>query len=178
MSPPLDDQYLTWLYDQVASARLKNPSRTYWRMLRQLYTKEFVWLIPNDDNRVEDGRDLRYEFIDDNGIHAEVDQEWLTLGCSVLEMLIGLARRLAFEADGECREWFWKLIENLNLEDCNDRNYDNLHQRAIDEAIDRVVWRTYSPSGRGGLFPLKHSGQDQREVEIWYQLSAYLLDGN
>lgn len=63
MDGPLDEQYLKWLYRQVASSKYRNPARTYWSLLRQLYTTEFVWTVPNDDNRVEDGRDLRYEFL-------------------------------------------------------------------------------------------------------------------
>lgn len=175
MSPPLDDQYLTWLYSQVGSVRLKNPNRTYWSLIRQLYTKEFIWIIPNDDNRVEDGRDLRYEFLECEGI-TDPEQEWLSLGCSMLEMLIALSRRLAFETDDEPRAWFWHLLEQLDLEQFNDRAYDDHARALIDEALDRVIWRLYSPDGRGGLFPLRRANEDQRDVELWYQFSAYLAE--
>jgi len=49
VSQPLDELYFTWLYSQVGSVRTRNPARTYWSLLRYLYTKEFVWIIPNDD---------------------------------------------------------------------------------------------------------------------------------
>lgn len=177
MNAPLDEQYLNWLYSQVASVKLRNRSRTHWSLARQLYKKEFVWLIPNDDNRVEDGRDLRYIFLSESGIdESDVSLEWLSLGCSMFEMLIGLARRLSFEADGEPRVWFWHLIEILELEQYTDRNYDEAAEREINDALDRVIWRTYSPDGRGGLFPLHSPTQDQREVELWYQLSSYLVE--
>lgn len=96
----------------------------------------------------------------------------------MLEMMIALSRVLSFEADGEPRVWFWHLIEMLDLEQYNDRNYNanRLAERKIDEALDRVIWRTYSPNGRGGLFPLNRATRDQRDVELWYQLSAYLLE--
>lgn len=177
MSEPLDEQYLTWLYSQVGSVKLKNPSRTYWSLLRQLFTKEFVWIIPNDDNRVEDGRDLRYEFLRDAGI-KRADADWLGLECSILEMLIGLSRRLSFEDEKEAdpRWWFWKLLENLGLSTINDRQYDELYARGIDETLDRIVWRTYNHNGEGGLFPLRYPEEDQKDVEIWYQMSAYLLE--
>lgn len=171
MSEPLDESYFVWLYSQVADCRLKNPSRTYWRMMRELHTKEFVWLIPNDDNRIEDGRALRYEFIDECGIQS-APRDWLRMGCSMLELLIGLSRRLAFEAEGEPRAWFWKLVENLDLEEYNDhrlppRNY-------INRTLDKVIWRTYNRNGHGGLFPLNGTRNDQRWVELWYQLNEYL----
>lgn len=178
MGEPLDEQYLKWLYRQVASDRLKDPTRTYWALLRQLYSKEFVWLVPNDDNRVEDGRDLRLEFIADRGI-TDVDEDWADLGCSFLEMLIGLSRRCSFEADGSSKEWFWHLICNLNLRAFCDAHFRTKKQREyVEEAMDSVIWRTYRPDGRGGLFPLQNPQEDQREIELWYQLSCYLLEGH
>lgn len=93
----------------------------------------------------------------------------------MLEMLIGLSRRLSFEAEGEPREWFWELIENIGLTHTNDQIYDEKIAEEIDEALDRVIWRKYLPNGRGGLFPLDHADRDQRTVEIWYQLNSYLM---
>lgn len=182
MNAPLDELYLNWLYAQVASIRLKNPRRTYWSLIRQLYIKEFIWIIPNDDNRVEDGRDLRYEFLDETQGLAknEVDLNWMGLGCSFLEMLVALSRRLAFEADeGQPREWFWHILENLDLARFNDELYHNdMQTETINEVLDAVIWRTYHPDGTGGMFPLKEPTEDQRDVEIWYQLGAYLLERN
>lgn len=166
---------MVWLYSQVASVKLRNKSRTHWSLIKQLYTKEFVWIIPNDDNRVEDGRDLRHEFLETCGID-DPDSDWVGIGCSMLEMLIALSRWLSFEAEGEPRVWFWHLIETLDLEQYNDRAYDEVAEKQIDEVLDTVIFRNYAPDGSGGLFPLRRPNQDQREVEIWYQLNAYLLE--
>lgn len=175
MNEPLDEQYFKWLYHQVASVRLKNPARTYWSLLRHIFTKEFVWLVPNDDNRVEDGRDLRYEFIEE--VNVDPDPEWIGVGCSMLEMLIGLSRRLAFEAEGEPRDWFWKLIENLDLRNYSDAYYKHKSQaEVVDHVLDAVIWRTYDTDGYGGLFPLQNPKEDQCEVELWYQMSCYILE--
>ena len=144
--------------------------------MRQLYVKEFVWLIPNDDNRAEDGKELRYEFINEQGID-EVDQAWLDLGCSVLEMMIALARRAAFESDDEVVEWFWRFIFNLGLNNHTDIEYNSATEREVDNVLDTVIFRTYDADGLGGLFPLTHPRQDQRKVELWYQLAAYLSEG-
>lgn len=173
MSPPLDELYFQWLYSQVGSVKVKDQSKTYWELLKQLHKKEFVWVVPNDDNRVEDGRDLRMEFLAEQGIDA-TDSYWLRMGCSMLELLVGLSRRLAFEADGEPRGWFWHMMDNLGLRIYSDARI--LSTDRINEILDRVIWRTYEPDGVGGIFPLKHPKQDQREVELWYQLSAYLLE--
>jgi hypothetical protein len=170
---PLDELYFRWLYGQVGSVQSRNPTKKYWKILKKLFTKEFVWIIPNDDNRAEDGRDLRYEFINQQGL-ANVDQHWMQLGCSMLEMLIALSRRLSFEDDGEPRIWFWHLMENVGLGFYNDN--ETIPDQEVDEILDRIIWRTYKRNGSGGLFPLKKSKEDQRKIELWYQLCAYLLE--
>lgn len=172
MTEALDDQYLSWLYSQVGDVRVRNKSRTYWDLLTQLYSKQFVWLVPNDDNRVQDGLDLRYEWSLETGITP--DSKWLDEGCSFLEMLIALSRRLAFEGQGHPPVWFWHLIGNLGLQDCTDRSKYN--QGWVDAVVNNVILRTYEPNGRGGLFPMRYPKHDQREVEIWYQMNEYLLD--
>jgi hypothetical protein len=172
MAEPLDEQYLTWLYSKVGSTRLTSPSRTFWTLFRYLYKTEFLWIIPNDDNRMEDGRELRYEFLDDQRIR-NVDPHWMGLGCSILEMLYALSRRLEFEDGTSARAWFWKLLENLELDKQSDSRFDLNY---VEDIIVRLIWRNYEPNGRGGLFPLKHPHADQRNVEIWYQLNAYILE--
>jgi len=172
VSKPLDELYLSWLFSQVSSRRPHHKSHRYWCLLRQLYTKEFIWIIPNDDNRLEDGRDLRYEFIGEQELD-HVDQNWLTLGCSMLEMLIGLSRRLSFDDGGEPRDWFWILIENAELDRYDDVNYV---RDEVDGILDTIIFRLYGHDGRGGLFPLRYPRNDQTEIELWYQASAYLIE--
>lgn len=174
MSSPVDELYFRWLYGQVGSVREKDPSKTYHQLLNQLYTTEYVYFVPNDHNRAEDGRDLRFRFIHYSGVSP--DSAWMDLGCSFLELLLGLAHRLAFETRESPKAWFWKLIENLGLEELTDANWGELTHEAVFEVLNQVNLRTYAPDGTGGLFPLEHPEHDQREIEVWYQLCAYLLD--
>lgn len=174
MNQPLDELYLIWLYGQVAVPEVRDPSGTYWRLLKQLYTKEFVWVVPHDENRIEDGKELRLEFIRDQELE-DVDPEWIELGCSMLELMVGLSRRLSFEADGEPHYWFWHLMENVGLDRYAD-NRQRLPRRRIDDILDQIIWRTYEPDGTGGFFPLRETKQDQRRVELWHQLSAYVME--
>jgi hypothetical protein len=173
----LDDLYLSWLYSQVGDVRVRNKSRTYWDLFTQMYNKPFVWFVPNDDNRVMDGLDLRYEWMGsrpESEWDIAPDRDWLERECSFLELMVALSRRLAFEGGGHPPVWFWHLIENLGLKECTDRpRYD---QGEVEKRLDNVIWRTYEPNGRGGLFPMRHSRFDQREIEIWYQMNEYLLD--
>lgn len=172
MNKPLDELYLSWLYECAADPEITNPSQTFWNLLHHLFTKEYVWLIPNDDNRVEDGRALRGEFIEDQGLD-DMDPDWMNLECSMLEMIIALSRRLSFQGGGEPRDWFWRLIDNLGL---NIADQQRFPRKRVEEVLDRQIWRTYQSNGAGGLFPLRHPHRDQRDVEIWNQLNAYLLE--
>lgn len=171
--PPLEELYFQWLYGKVAPVQVSNPSRTYWGLFKKLHTKQFYWIIPNDDNRAEDGRALRLRFLDEEK-EPPPDDSWMELGCSMLELLIGVSERLAFEGDGEVEKWFWELMENLELEQYNDNS--GFPEEVVEEVLDDVIYRTYEEDGRGGLFPLKEPDQDQRGVEMWYQLNAYLME--
>lgn len=172
MNQPLDELYLNWLYECIDDPSITNPSRTYWNLAHHLYTKEYVWLIPNDDNRLEDGRFLREEFCEDLRLD-DIDPDWMNLECSMLEMLIALSRRLSFQGEGESRDWFWHLIDNLDIRIADNKRFP---KSRVEQILDTVIWRTYDYDGMGGLFPLRFPRQDQREVELWDQLNAYLLE--
>lgn len=174
MSEPADELYFKWLYSQVGSARDRDRTRTYWELLRVLYQTEYTYFIPNDHNRAEDGRDLRVRFVHYSGVSPS--NEWMGLGCSFLEMMIALAHRLSFETSQPPKGWFWKLIENVGFEELTDANWGELTREAVEEVLQMINNRTYAPDGTGGLFPLEHPEHDQREIEVWYQLCAYLLD--
>lgn len=169
MNEELDRRYLEWLYEMVGD---QAKGVRHYRLLSHLLSWEFVMLVPNDDNRCSDGIALRHEF-------RRCDREisppthWLNMGCSVLEMMIGIARHLQFEMNGEVYEWFWLLIDNLGLTRHDDRRYNEM---TVDQIIERMVWRQYSYDGKGGLFPLKRPHNDQRKVELWFQMESYMLE--
>lgn len=175
MSRPIDDRYLEWLYSQFGAVRNRNPSRSYWNLAKQLYTKEFVWFVPNDDNRILDGKELRYEFLKETD---EVDPAWMNLGCSMLEMLVALARRAAFESSEPPAHWFRVFLANMKVDAYTDDVYDQDIAQEVEEALDKVIYRNYRKNGVGGLFPLRKTFTDQRKVELWYQLAAYILEGS
>ncbi len=175
MNAPVDELYFQWLYSQIGDVKLKAPaSKTYWKLAAQLHSKEFLWLVLNDDNRVADGRDLRQFFLEDTGVTP--DENWLGLGCSFLEMFVALSHRLAFEDGMAADRWFWRMMDNLDLEVYTDRYYGDEAPEVIDEILERVLWRRFEPDGMGGIFPLEHPREDQRQVEIWYQACAYLAE--
>lgn len=152
----------------------------YSRLLAQLHGVEFYSLVPNDDNRGADGEQLRNIYIDEVGPTRAPSLP--KSPCTVLEMLIGVAYRLEFELLGgnyerPAKDWFWVLIDNLGLEwfvDTNFTQYNVLSE--VDEKVQILLERQYNTDGSGGLFPLSYPQKDQRRVEIWYQMSAWVIE--
>jgi hypothetical protein len=179
MSEPLDELYFKWLYEQVAVPEYEDRDLTYWKVLRILFTKEFVWVpdFVTDENRIHDGIALRHEFVAAIGIE-DVDPDWMDVGCSMLELMVGLARRLEFQADkGGTHYWFWVLMENIGLTGySDDRRFTKRLLSRIDDILDGIIYRNYEPSGLGGFFPLINPLHDQRDRELWYQMNDYLLE--
>jgi hypothetical protein len=69
------------------------------------------------------------------------------------------------------------MINNLGLMEVDDAAYSEEWARSyVDAAVGTLVERRYSYSGDGGLFPLDYPEEDQRGIEIWYQMSAYLAE--
>jgi hypothetical protein len=171
----LDERYLTWLHKMLEPDTQRNPARSHWLLCAAMFRKEFTWFIPNDDNRGYDGLDLRYQFIDEEE-GSDVDGMWQSQPCSFLEMVIALSQRMAFETALESDYWFWTIMDNLGLRAYVDDRFGGTAENEVDYILNTVIQRTYHADGRGGLFPLAHPGHDQREVEIWYQMSQFLLE--
>jgi hypothetical protein len=162
----IDYDYFMWLISQVATPP---NSKTYNELFMRMHDLEFVWMVPNDDNRVKDGLELRAEFLD--GARGRLKLE----GVSILEVLVSLSRRVAFLAGGESDLWAWRLIKNLGLNRAADPITEAQVNR-IENTLEGLVWRTYQPDGRGGFFPLKHPAKDQTKIEIWFQMNAYVIE--
>lgn len=175
----IQQDYFHWLCEMV---HIEQEERSYWILAKDLHRKVFYPIIEHDENRALDGLELREQYMSDKSYVKYLD---MPDECSVLEMLIGLAQRMDFETSDPLEEnyqdktsyWFWEMIDNLGLIAFDDESYVDLEgQTYVDSIIDEFIERRYSPNGDGGLFPLRRSRNDQRNVEIWYQMSAYLTE--
>jgi hypothetical protein len=162
MASQIERDYFEWLVSQI-EVRSRN---TYNDLFQRMHDTEFVWTIPHDDDRLNDGRDLRVEFL--NGTRHTFE-----FGVSILEVLIALSRRTAFNAGGEARQWAWHLIENLRLNKASDP-FTNGKANRVDDILEALIWRTYAPDGSGGFFPLKYPQANQTKIDIWFQMQAYV----
>lgn len=172
----MSDDYFGWLCGLVARPRTRNSNRTYWSLLRQLHLTPFSWFVAHDGNRGEDGKELRDEYLFEHK-NVEGDDLFMDMDASMFEVLIALSRHIAFASYGESSDWFWKLLQNLDMRHYTDANYGEFVEAEVSEALTMVMQRTYGFDGRGGLFPLRNATTDQRRVELWYQMAAYLLEG-
>ena len=174
---PGTDPYFDWLCRKAGIGE----ERSYYILASALHMMTFRpgSRIETDKNRAQDGLSLRVEFMEKHGRKGTS----INRGpCSMLEFLIGLAKRMSFvmcedEADvGEkTGHYFWKLIRNLRLLKLDDERYSQLNgDFYVQEAVDRVLMRTYDADGDGGLFPLREPKEDQRNTEIWYQMQMWL----
>lgn len=174
-------EYFNWLTSIVCEQRFAN-GVSFDKLLSQLHDIEFRYIIPKDENRAEDGVDLRYRFALTYGHEHEVDQvlyylDYVGGSCSVLEMMIALAIRCEENIMDDPRlgdrrsQWFWDMVVNLGLGGMTDDRYDDAY---VDEVVSRFLDREYKPNGEGGLFTINNCKYDLRDVEIWYQLNWYL----
>lgn len=137
---------------------------------------EFTYIIPRDENRAQDGLDLRCRFASMNNYNPDIAYE-IDGPCSVLEMMIALAIRCEETIMDDPKkgdrtvQWFWIMINNLGLSDQTDGRFDKIF---VTEAIQKFLNREYAPDGRGSLFRIRNCRKDLRKVEIWCQLNWYL----
>lgn len=162
------DEYFEWLMHII------DGPREYSYVLRYLYNTEFYSPVPRDDNRAEDGVELRYVFEDETG-------DICPKGgcCSVLEMMIALAERIdndflyEYVYGNRTFAWFWEMFDNLKLCKYDDYDYNPEKVRHI---VSNLLERNYKKGGKGSLFPCKHADQNWSNVEIWWQLNKYILE--
>jgi hypothetical protein len=182
-TPKVINNYYEWLCDMI---HVNTFERSYWLLAKTLHKREYYWTVPNDDNRNVDGQKLREEYLLVHKIPECLKGGYATPGfcgpCSMLEMLVGLAKRMAdmmqdVNEEGQIYKWFWIILENCGLGKFTDEAFVDLGGPiAVLEVVDKVLERGYRRDGKGGLFPLKHTTKDQRKIEIWYQMCEYILE--
>lgn len=170
------ESYLGWL-ESIGGAYNADFDKHYNCLFSALHQIPFSVVIDRDNNRLCDAKNLREAFKEDTryAVYDAIDD----MPISFLEILISLALRMEFiisasEDINETPKWVWLLLFNLQLEIFDDSIWDDNVELEVIFIAQRVMDRTYDFYGNGGFFPLKDSKDDQRNVELWYQLNAYL----
>lgn len=164
--------YFSWLCEIIEADYTEE---SYYILLKKLHSIPFTFKIYNDVNRVLDAKKLRHEYFGDS---PDVEGG----NVSVLEVLIGISERCSDASMEETDEdltgrWFWELISNLDLAKYTDELYYEVHGNyEVNRIVGIFLDRKYDRNGSGGIFPLRESIKNQRKIEIWYQMNAYLQE--
>lgn len=170
--------YFKWLCDVV------HAEESYSMLWQKLHSMDFVWVVDRDENRAEDGKYMRYIFTiekyNDMDVDFEEIDQYLSGPCSVMEFLVGLARRIeddimeSVDLENRTYKWFHEMIDNLGLLDYDDKHYSD---GEVDAIIHRFMSRKYAKNAPGNIFYLGHfSGPLFSNLEIWAQMQAYILE--
>jgi hypothetical protein len=135
----IEMRYVDWLRYQAMGQ-----DRSYDSLLDFLYHKPYIYTIRMDENRAEDGVELRYIFGAENNIDYEDILSGLDAGrdCSMLEMMVGLARRcesqimIDMEEGAQPERWFYIMLTNLGLKEFDNEHFD---PRKVNYIVDRFL---------------------------------------
>lgn len=174
----LSNVYFDWMYRLVTTHDRYHRRVSFRKLLQHLHRIDFRFTLPMDGNRAEDGISLRYRFGDVYGYDQRLISKYLDgRPCSVFEMMVALAVRCEEQImeDPEYGDrtgvWFWEMVEALGLDYMTDEKYDSHY---VNRIIRSFLDRDYDRCGYGGLFIVKHSEKDMRDVEIWDQMCMHL----
>ena len=129
---------------------------------------EFVPRHPMDENRAEDGLELRNDFEYETGEYLD-KSSGLMPSCTFFEMVAALAIRCESQImrnsdiGDRTSKWFFEFLGNLDLLGRDEKDVDEIFD--ICEAF---------MAGKKDMFPLKKRGIKQSNEQIWKQLTAYL----
>jgi hypothetical protein len=174
----LAKDYFDWLYERVLGIRDVSTRNNYTVLCDAMHRFPFKNLIPHDGNRIADGVALRDEFLKSyRRRFSEIDKIDLTMpDASMLEVLAALAVRADFMTDHGVYFWFDVFITNLKLKQFNDMGFLARDSAKVERKLRRFNDRRYFPDGDGGIFPLSDPAGDQRQIELWYQMGAYMTE--
>lgn len=170
--------YLEWMYTMVCGEEYGE----YKRLFDKLYDTTFYYVLPMDQNREADGRELRYIYGHEHGLSDEEIQEYLdTKPCTVLEMLIAFVRRYEFQVTYDTEEgdrtslWWWIIVTNMGLNEFTDSA--DWTDEDVDYILDNFMERKFNPDGSGGgPFILPGTDKDLRTIDFWSQMNLFMTD--
>lgn len=174
------EDYIEWLcFDRLGLT--EKEYRSYSNLIHSLSTIEYIWEHPLDENRAIDGLDLRKDFTYEMDLYLDANSG-LMPKCTVLEMLVALSvkcenrimRDLSY--GDRTSKWFFEMLENsgLLIYSNNKWNRNTIHE--IFDKLNDIFDGRYKKDGSGGFFPIKNKKIDQRNNDLWKQMTTYLRE--
>lgn len=168
-------KYFDWLMNKIGF--YKDPDIR--PICIKLHEHPFVAVLSGDENRGNDGIELREKYLDEfefteRDILSGMDYlSGVPTGvCSMFEMMVGLHERVVNEILYDYDEMlscnlFDTMLKSLGV-------YDN----DLEYILERFDSNDYDKDGYGGLFWTPCTEVDMRKTEIWYQMHIYFRETN
>ena len=181
-------EYFEWLVSKVTSPAV--PDDTQARIVLQVLRDIRIQGLPMADDapRLEDGKQLRTNFIDDTGlsVHSYDDALKPESGfCTVLELLIALAIRMddimrdPVDQCSSVPSCFWEMVSTMVGQPFYPCSYwsfsaDMSTAAVVAESSMKFLGRQYDPTGYNGNIFIDVSGVDLRAIDIWAQACRFM----
>lgn len=150
-------QYAPWL---IQRGCLENYSElaSVWDEL------DFVWYIPEDEDRTIQALRMRDEYCYETGMPSPRQAP-----ASFLEVLVSITDTLTAMLYQDRESFTKSILLNMGARSYSDdgRPPSEIHEEALNIA-ERVMYRTYSRNGTGGLFRIP--GMDTLEMSLTTQM--------
>jgi hypothetical protein len=174
----LEETYFDWLRRDCFSEH--DERRQYEGVLRVLHDIPFYWTIWLDENRAGDALSFRqHDFLGYQNDLDRLDQKWLNewaqAAPSVLEVLLGMARRWHFYFEGSVSFYFATMFINMEFDRFPGRMLSTSASDQVREICDNWMSRQFKKNGEGSPFPIRHALDvvDMTKLDIWGQMNAY-----
>lgn len=175
----LNETYFDWLRSDAFSVQKERVE--FEGVLRLLHDIPFYWRIWSDENRAGDALSFRQnDFLGFQTDLGRLDQVWLANWAqatpSVLEVLLGMARRWHFYFEQEIPFYFGVMFLNMQFHRFPGKRLPSRSQEHIRVLCDDWLSRQFLANGQGSPFPLMSPDRNMTQVDIWGQMNAYSLE--
>lgn len=169
------EEYFNWLVDSLnlnAGYKIQHYS-----LFKALHNISYEYFNVMDENRYQDGIDLRYRFGSDTNIPYYDITECIDIcECSVLEMLVALILKIdnmiTYDPKDSLKaELFVDIAKSLGI---NEQINANFNQEYVNQCIFNWLHGQYEVNGQGGIITVQYPRQDMRTVDHWTQVMWYV----
>lgn len=181
-------EYFEWLVSKVTSPAV--PADTQARIVLQVLRDIRIKGLPmaDDEPRLEDGKQLRTNFMDDTGMAVHSYKDALEPGsgfCTVLELLVALSMRMddimrdPLDPCSSVPSWFWGMVSTMVGQPFYPCSYWALPASTstaafVAESSMKFLGRQYDPTGHNGNIFIDMSGVDLRAIDMWAQACHFM----
>lgn len=174
----LEEVYFDWLRSECFTETSER--REYEGVLKVLHDIPFFWVLMLDQNRAGDALSYRQnDFLGFQGDLDAFDQHWLHNWAestpSVLEVMLGMARRWSFYFEESIAFYFAHMFVSMQFDRYPGRHLVPASDFEVRHKCNEWLSRQFQPNGEGSPFPIKHALDivDFRQVDMWAQMNAY-----